>query len=170
MQGQCRTFMDLTVTIERGSPSSSSSSSSSSSQGGGEDALAQLTSCCVEVGYGCYGPSGLTRHKQHIVLPLAFPSNADGGDGETAAAPKEVREGSTGAAGYSVHAIPTHLLHHGDDPLEVIDKYVKPHIAPGDILAVAETPLAIMQGRCVFCSLAGFWLKHLSHRKRPGKI
>ena len=76
----------------------------------------------------------LRGYKQHVVLPVHFPDPSLPPDTKVHKA-------------YSVHSIATHLLYHNDDPLDVIEKYVKPHALAGDILAVAETPLAIMQGR-----------------------
>ena len=127
LQGSSRTFIDLVVTIEAGEAS----------------VLREVTACCVEVEYGCYGPSGLETYSQHVVLPIHYPDPSS---------PPKVFSDQTHAKGgekatFSLHSVPTHLLYHDDDPLDVVERYVKPHAQPGDILAVAETPLAIMQGR-----------------------
>lgn len=41
----------------------------------------------------------------------------------------------------------THLLRSGDDPVEIVKRYAKDLTRPGDIIAIAESALAIMQGR-----------------------
>ncbi|MCS6815490.1 MAG: coenzyme F420-0:L-glutamate ligase, partial [Cyanobacteria bacterium] len=43
--------------------------------------------------------------------------------------------------------IRTHLLTHLDDPVTIVERYVKPYAQPGDIITIGETPVAIMQGR-----------------------
>ena len=67
------------------------------------------------------------------MLPLQYPE----------AAPLQWKEGEDA---YYL-CIPTHLLCHCDDPLSVVETYVMPHAQPGDTVTIAESPLAIMQGR-----------------------
>jgi hypothetical protein len=43
--------------------------------------------------------------------------------------------------------IKTHLLTEEDDVIELIREYVAPIARPGDVIAIAESPLAITQGR-----------------------
>jgi len=45
--------------------------------------------------------------------------------------------------------IRTHVLTHTDRPEDVIARYVAPHARPGDIVAISETPMAIMQERLI---------------------
>lgn len=47
--------------------------------------------------------------------------------------------------------IPTHLLMPGEDIIEVVSRYTKDIAQPGDIIALAESPVAIMQGRLAYC-------------------
>ncbi len=43
--------------------------------------------------------------------------------------------------------IRTHILAELDNPVEIVKRYVLPRAQKGDIVALAETPLALMQGR-----------------------
>ncbi len=43
--------------------------------------------------------------------------------------------------------IRTHVIAEHDDPVEVARRYAAPHARPGDILAISEKIIAIMQGR-----------------------
>lgn len=105
----------------------------------GEDGpdLTGLQAARLEVEYESYGPHGRTQHAQHCVLPLRFPRP------EAAADLKWRKAGED----TMVLPIPTHLLCHLDDPLQVLRTYVAPHVEEGDVVALGETPLAIMQGR-----------------------
>jgi hypothetical protein len=49
--------------------------------------------------------------------------------------------------GLRVLCVPTHLLCHLDDPVSVVERYVRRHARAGDVLCMGETPLAAMQGR-----------------------
>ncbi|GAQ84166.1 hypothetical protein KFL_001790040 [Klebsormidium nitens] len=95
-----------------------------------------LQAVWFRVHYIAYGPHGRTPHTQHAILPLSFPQ-AD------TATPQWRKAGPRA----QVLPIRTHLLSHLDDPLAIFNRYVLPHARPGDILALGETPLAIMQGR-----------------------
>jgi len=108
-------------------------------------ALAALQSAVVHVYYSALGPHGLELGKgkasgsQQVVLPLSFPSPLPA---EAAAA------GWTKQCnGAEVLPIRTHLLSHLDDPVSIISHYVKPVARPGDVVAIAESALAVMQGR-----------------------
>ena len=96
--------------------------------------LAGLDAAYVTVDYFAYGNHGLSPQAQHVVLPLRFP------------APPAPRW-SPAPGGAQTAPVKTHILCHLDDPVEVARKYVLPHVQPGDVLAIAETPLSIMEGR-----------------------
>ncbi|BBN01493.1 hypothetical protein MPTK1_2g07820 [Marchantia polymorpha subsp. ruderalis] len=100
------------------------------------DSLTGLQTGVVEVEYISYGPHGRTRHMQHAVLPLHYP--------EVSSNKLIWRKAEGGAFVLPIH---THILSHLDDPLQVLRKYVLPHAKAGDVIAIGETPLAIMQGR-----------------------
>lgn len=55
-------------------------------------------------------------------------------------------------AGFKVIPVRTRILTEKDDPVEVVCSYVEGIAEPGDLIAVAESPLAIMQGRAVLPS------------------
>ncbi|KAL2643336.1 hypothetical protein R1flu_010923 [Riccia fluitans] len=90
----------------------------------------------VKIEYISYGPHGRTKHMQHAILPLHYP--------QVSSSDLHWRKVENGQ---SVLPISTHLLSHLDDPLEVLRTYVLPYAKAGDVIAIGETPLAIMQGR-----------------------
>ncbi|MXX09300.1 MAG: F420-0:Gamma-glutamyl ligase [Synechococcus sp. SB0667_bin_8] len=96
--------------------------------------LPTLQALWLEVGWLAYGPFGRLQQRHGLVVPLAGPA----GDGQPS-----WRQG----AGYQVLPLATHLLGWLDDPLQVLRRYAGPHLRPGDVVALAETPLAVMQGR-----------------------
>eukprot|EP00873_Tetraselmis_striata_P045605 jgi/Tetstr1/465869/TSEL_010486.t1 len=102
-------------------------------------ALAQLQSALVCIDYVSYGRHGRAQESQQVPLPLRFPAPAS----PTSPEPSWQRHPS----GAQLLPIATHLLCHADDPVSVVRRYVAPLARPGDVLAIAESPLAIMQGR-----------------------
>ncbi|MBW4655171.1 MAG: coenzyme F420-0:L-glutamate ligase [Kaiparowitsia implicata GSE-PSE-MK54-09C] len=96
--------------------------------------LTQLQAAWVQIHYITYGPQGRIPKVKHVVVPLRFPSPDDSS-----------RWRPTAQA--DLLPIRTHLLTHLDTPSEVVKRYVSPHAQPGDIVAIAETPVALMQGR-----------------------
>lgn len=134
LQGRSRTFLDVTIEVRAADP----------------DALSALTSCCLDVAYDCYGPDGHETRHQHVILPVGSAPDAPGpSHGEGSDAPPSRDPPAWTATSCDAAALPiaTHVLHHGDDPLAVVSRYAIPHARPGDVLAIAETPLAIMQVR-----------------------
>jgi hypothetical protein len=99
----------------------------------GED-LTALKSAWVRLNYITYGPQGRIPRIKHIVIPLQFPAPED-----------SHRWRPTDNS--DVLPIKTHLLTHLDDPVEMVERYVKPHAQAGDIVTIGETPVALMQGR-----------------------
>lgn len=96
--------------------------------------LEQLQAAWVQVHFTTYGPEGRIPKVRHAIVPLQFPS------------PNYVPNGrETNVA--TVFPIKTHLLTQSDDPVEIVKRYVLPHTQPGDIVTIAESPIAIMQGR-----------------------
>jgi hypothetical protein len=96
--------------------------------------LDQLQAAWVRVHYVTYGPQGRIPKVRHVVVPLKFPGTDE---------PKRWR--STDSS--EILPIPTHLLSHLDDPVDVVKRYVLPNAQPGDVVTIGETPVAIMQGR-----------------------
>ena len=105
---------------------------------GPPDALDQLYAAALEVDLVADGVTGRGVVRHHALVPLAFPDPAAGAPWRSAA-----------PAGTLVKPIRTHLLGPSDDPAEVVGRYALPHARPGDVVAMGESPLAIMQGR--FC-------------------
>ncbi len=97
----------------------------------GED-LSELQTAWLQVHYETYGPEGLVLKVRHIVIPLKFPA-ADRVSGWR----------NTPCA--EVLPIPTHILTPLDNPVAVVQRYALSHAKPGDVVALSETPLAIMQ-------------------------
>ena len=98
-------------------------------------ALEALKAAWIRVQYITYGPQGRIPKTQPVVVPLRYP------DPQQPLIPRQSTQGA------QVFPIPTHLLTAIDDPVAVIQRYVKPHAQPGDVVTIGETPLAIMQGR-----------------------
>lgn len=94
--------------------------------------LESLQTAWLQVHYTTYGPEGRIVKVRHIVLPLKFPD---------ANAPLNWRHASCA----EVLPIPTHILTPLDNPAAVVKRYVVPHAKPGDVIALSETPVAIMQ-------------------------
>jgi len=98
--------------------------------------LSQLRSLWLVLEYVVYGPAGRETRQRHTIIPLRFPNPAP-----TAAWQ------STNRA--DVLPIRTHLLTTADHPVEVLRRYVVEYAEPGDIVTLAESPVAIMQGRFI---------------------
>lgn len=96
--------------------------------------LSSLQAAWIRVHYITYGPAGRIPQVRHVVVPLKFPSPEQ---------PQRWRP----TPHADVSPIPTHLLTHLDNPVEIVQRYVAPHAQPGDVIAIGETPIAIMQGR-----------------------
>ena len=101
---------------------------------GPEEAIAALESAWLQLRYVTYGPQGRIPRRKHIVLAL-----------------KQLELDTTpnwrSLSRTDRLPIKTHLLTPQDDPVEVVKRYVLPYSQPGDLLAIGETPLAIMQER-----------------------
>lgn len=105
-------------------------------------ALEALNALWLDVCWMAYGPFGHLQQRRGFAVPLRYPDAADDGDGN-AASKARWRRGD----GCQVLPVATHLLGCLDDPLQVLRRYALPHLQAGDVVAVAETPLAVMQGR-----------------------
>ena len=128
-----------------------------------EATFASLDAAWLKVRYVVYGHHGRTTQEQRVVLPLKFPDpnvvaieakEEDVDETEIETEEDADRLGSSGPLrwrrvkpGLSVLCVPTHLLCHLDDPVSVVERYVRRHARAGDMLCMGETPLAAMQGR-----------------------
>ncbi|WP_421659060.1 F420-0:Gamma-glutamyl ligase [Leptothermofonsia sp. ETS-13] len=96
--------------------------------------LSQLQVAWIQIHYVTYGPQGRIPKVRHVIVPLVFPD------------PKDSKNWRP-ATNADVLPIRTHLLTHLDNPVEVVQRYVVPHAQKGDVVAIGETPIAIMQER-----------------------
>jgi hypothetical protein len=103
---------------------------------GGQDLAALLDTLWLDVQWLNYGPFGRLWRRDGILIPLHRPEPV-----APAAAPWRSGEHC------QVLALGTHLLGMLDDPIAVLQTYATPHLKPGDVLTIGETPLAVMQGR-----------------------
>ncbi|WP_244349888.1 hypothetical protein [Thermostichus vulcanus] len=97
------------------------------------DGLSDLRSAWLELDYIQYGRQQRTLKTSHLILPLQ----------EVDPLPElnwQQQEHLSWAP------IPTHLLTPKDEWPAVIERYIRPHAQPGDIIAISETAAAIVQG------------------------
>ncbi|MDX2255358.1 MAG: F420-0:Gamma-glutamyl ligase [Pseudanabaenaceae cyanobacterium bins.39] len=95
--------------------------------------LDQLKTAWVKVHYTIYGPAGRQEKVKHCIIPFQFPNGSQ-------------RERWRPTPDADVLPIRTHILSAGDNPVDVLQRYVMSHAQSGDIVTIAETPIAIMQG------------------------
>uniref|UniRef100_A0A7C4GC77 Coenzyme F420:L-glutamate ligase-like domain-containing protein n=1 Tax=candidate division WOR-3 bacterium TaxID=2052148 RepID=A0A7C4GC77_UNCW3 len=60
-------------------------------------------------------------------------------------------------------AVKTRVLNHGDDLIAAVREFAGPMLRPGDVLTIAESPVAVTQGRAIPISRIrpGFWARLL---------
>jgi len=98
--------------------------------------LYELRSLWLRLEYVVYGPAGRETRYRHTIVPLKFPR-------PTPTLPWQTTPQA------DVLPIRTHLLTTADDPVSVLKRYVVEYAQTGDIVAFAESPIAIMQGRFI---------------------
>tara|TARA_Y100001968_G_scaffold94151_1_gene84579 strand:+ start:102 stop:1280 length:1179 start_codon:yes stop_codon:yes gene_type:complete len=97
-----------------------------------------LESLWINVIWSNYGPFGKTKQYNGFVVPISKPR-----------IPNIQNKAYYLNKKILLIPIKTHILGMLDNPYDVISNYCSEIIQPGDILAIGETPLAIMQGRYV---------------------
>ena len=97
---------------------------------------ALLDTLWVDVHWWNYGPFGRQLRRQGFLVPLRRPEPIE-------PAKANWHQGDKS----QVLAVPTHLLGVLDDVETVLRRYAEPHLQRGDILTIAESPLAVIQGR-----------------------
>jgi hypothetical protein len=115
---------------------------------GAPEALGRLHAAVVTIAYETYGRVDLQRFDAELVLPLA--------------AVKPMPPLLVGET-VELQCVPTPLLTDADDIAEVIDRHTVGFRQPGDIVAVAESVVAITQRRYFRPSEVkpGFWARRL---------
>ncbi len=103
---------------------------------GPETILSALQAAWVEIRLATYGFEGSRDRFHHVVVPLSFPDPD-----------REVPWQDAAGGRAEVRAVRTHLLGPADDPADVVARYALPHAHAGDIVAIGESPLAVIQGR-----------------------
>lgn len=99
---------------------------------GAPEALAQLHAAVVSLAYKTYGRVELQHFEDELVLPLSAVKPL----------PAPIRGETT-----LIQCVPTPILTDADDIVEVIDTYTRDFRQPGDVVAVAESVVAITQRR-----------------------
>lgn len=99
---------------------------------GEPETLAHLHAAVVTIHYATYGRRDLLPFSEEIVLPLS--------------AVKPLPEPLNGTHAW-IQCVPTPLLTDADDIVEVVDRLTKDFRQPGDIVAVAESVVAVTQRR-----------------------
>lgn len=112
--------------------------------------LEHLAAGVVRIEYACYTRTGLVPMAAELILPVAQPAEQP--------APRE-------RDGMHLYPLRTHLLTDLDDPVEVVARYTRGVARPGDVMTIAESALAIMQGRYRLPEEVrpGFWARRLCH-------
>lgn len=111
----------------------------------------QIHAIVVTLVYETYLRQACTTQSCEIILPGQF-------DVRATLAPKRETDAL-------IFPIRTHILTDGDDCAEVVARYVKPMAKPGDVVVLAESVVAIIQGRYVRPEdvKPGFWAKRLCY-------
>lgn len=111
-------------------------------------ALGQLHAAVVSIAYATYGRVALQPFEDEIVLPLSLVKPL----------PAPIQGATT-----SIQCVPTPILTDADDIVDVIDRWTKDFRQPGDVVAVAESVVAITQRRYFRPTEVkpGFWASRL---------
>ena len=89
--------------------------------------------------------AGSSSEHQKVVLPLSFPGAGDSRNQQQEQKQEVEGRWRTQRNGARVLPIRTHLLCHLDDPVSVVRRYAAALAQPGDVVAIAESALAVMQ-------------------------
>jgi hypothetical protein len=121
-----------------------------------KDVMAELGCIDIDIYYKYYCRSPLAYERKVIRLELGRFQGITPID--------IISKYATTDKGQKALPIRTPLLVPGDDLYFVFERYVKPHLKDGDVLAVCESALAIMEGRAYYCEdiKPGFLATHLN--------
>ncbi|MBI3930212.1 MAG: coenzyme F420-0:L-glutamate ligase [Armatimonadetes bacterium] len=110
-------------------------------------AIVELGVLRIDFYYKYYGRTPLHSMREELVLPMSdFREVQEELEYEF---PAETPAASDPEA--AVLPLRTHLMRPGEDIVEICARYVEGLGNPGDILALAETAVAITQGRVIYC-------------------
>jgi hypothetical protein len=115
---------------------------------GARQAVAELGEFRVDLLYKFYCRTPLQYRREEIVLLTEDFREVPAGEGPAVPldpTPRPVPPDSP------VLPLQTHLLRPGEDVVEVTARYLEGVARPGDMVALAESAVAIMQGRLAYC-------------------
>lgn len=115
---------------------------------GARQAVAELGEFRVDVLYKYYCRTPLQYCREEIVLDAGEFREVPPGEEFAVSVEPEVRPVPEGSP---VIPLRTHLLRPGEDVVAVTARYLEGVARPGDIVALAESAVAIMQGRLAYC-------------------
>lgn len=121
--------------------------------------LGEMKETSFEVAYGYYGRKPMVTDRAVVTVPMeAFKESPAAFETVTTPTPPRTPKQS------NVVPIPTHLIYPGEDLSAVIRDYTKGIARPGDWIAIAESVVAIAQGRvyAVQTIQPGFWARRLN--------
>lgn len=110
--------------------------------------LKSLTELRVDVFFKFYGRTPMVYRREELFLDL---SRFETVEEQPVIPMPEEKPKKKGGSNPKVVPLRTSLLRPGDDLLETIKRYTEGVAKPGDLVAIAESAVAIMQGRIVYC-------------------
>ncbi len=110
--------------------------------------LAELETMRFELHYKYYCRTPLNYRREELILKLADFREVKSPPGEPT---PEVKLKPPVPKDAPVVPLKTHLLRPGEDVVEVTARYLADQGRPGDIIAWAESAVAVMQGRVAYC-------------------
>jgi len=111
--------------------------------------LAEMGALRLDLHYKYYCRTPLHYRKVEIVLPVDAFAPLD--QPQPLPRPEPPRPKAPLDPEAQVVSLRTHLLRPGEDTLEIVRRYTEGVGKPGDIVALAESAVAIVQGRLAYC-------------------
>lgn len=111
--------------------------------------LKDLTELRLDVFFKYYGRTPMVYRREELLLDLGRFHTVT--EQPVIPLPEEKPKKKGGVSNPKVVPLRTKLLRPGDDLLDIIKTYTEGVARPGDLVAIAESAVAIMQGRIVYC-------------------
>lgn len=111
--------------------------------------LKDLTELRVDVFFKFYGRTPMIYRREELFLDLSKFQTVD--EQPVIPVPEDPKPKKKSGSNPKVVPLRTKLLRPGDDLLDIIKTYTEGVAKPGDLVAIAESAVAIMQGRIVYC-------------------